>query len=166
MNKQISDELLDQQIKQLTKEMEPERDLWRGVEKAIATLPQQQEKKSTVLPMAWAASIVVAILVSWLSFLPEQVTGQDSELSIAQVMQSDFEKQKQLVLASFGQPKLSELPTDLQKQLDELSSARAAISKALSDDPQNSELLNLLRWAQKQEIDLLKQLYTPQWQTI
>ena len=30
----------------------------------------------------------------------------------------------------------------------------------------NSDLLNLLRWTQQQELDLLKQLYSPQWQSI
>ena len=54
----------------------------------------------------------------------------------------------------------------MQKQFKELSSARVAINKALKDDPNNSDLLNLLRWTQQQELDLLQQVYSPQWQTI
>ena len=38
--------------------------------------------------------------------------------------------------------------------------------KALLNDVNNSDLLNLLRWTQKQELELIKQLYSPQWQSI
>jgi hypothetical protein len=54
----------------------------------------------------------------------------------------------------------------MQTELVKLSSAQKTISKALADDPNNSDLLNLLRWTQQQELDLLKQLYSPQWQSI
>jgi len=70
------------------------------------------------------------------------------------------------MLVSFGQPKLSALPLEMQKQLAQLLSARQAIEKALVDDPNSSDLLNILRWTQKQELELIKQLYSPQWQTI
>ncbi len=165
MKNLISDQSLEQQIAQLPKEMEPKRDLWRGIEKAIAMTPQQPTKKTQLLPVAWAASILVAVVVSWLSFTPQQLTTPVT-LTIAATLQQEFEQQKQLMLTSFGSPKLSELPQEMQQQLTELSSARNTISKALASDPENKELLNLLRWTQQQEIQLLKQLYTPQWQTI
>ena len=41
-----------------------------------------------------------------------------------------------------------------------------AIYQALENDPNNSELLNLLRWTQDQELALIEQVYSPQWQTI
>ena len=117
------------------------------------------------VPTAWAASVLAAVLLTWVTFGPESFNNSLS-VDLASVMQSDFEKQKRFMLTSFGQPKLSELSDDMQKQLKELSSARSAINSALKNDPENSELLNLLRWTQKQELDLLKQLYSPQWQTI
>ncbi|GLX78063.1 hypothetical protein tinsulaeT_14030 [Thalassotalea insulae] len=165
MKKVISDQSLEQQVAQLPKEMEPKRDLWRGIEKAIALTPQQAEKRSSVVSMAWAASIVVAVLVSWLSLSPQQGNVPES-ITIVSTLEKDFEQQKQVMLTNFGQPELSELPKEMQEQLNELSSARSAISNALANDPDNKELLNLLRWTQQQEIQLLKQLYTPQWQTI
>lgn len=193
MNNLISEQRLNDKVEQLPKEMEPKRDLWSGIEKAIATTPQLAETatpteprrdlwsgiesaiattpqqtvpaKAKVIPMAWAASVVAAVLLSWFTFSPQGANTQ-VPVNLASIMNEDFEAQKQLVLTSFGQPELKKLPQEMQNQLSELSSAREAIANALENDPTNGDLLNLLRWTQKQEIDLLKQLYSPQWQTI
>ncbi|MDG1750936.1 MAG: hypothetical protein P8I03_04645 [Thalassotalea sp.] len=171
MNKLISEQSLDEQVANLPKEMSPKRDLWQGIEKAIAVSPQlssekkQLQKKAPIVPMAWAASVVAAVLLTWFSFSP-QLSIAPSNINLASVMKKDFEQQKQLMLTSFGQPELQQLSKEMQQQLEELSSARSAIDKALENDPDNSELLNLLRWTQKQELELIKQLYSPQWQTI
>jgi len=166
MNKLISEQSLQEQTVQLNKELEPKRDLWLGIEKALATTAQQPvQQKTNVLPMAWAASVVAAVLLSWFSFSPQNDLNQTPD-NLALMMQQDFEAQKKVVLTTFGQPELKKLPQDMQDQLKELSSARVAIDKALINDPNNSELLNLLHWTQQQEIELLKQLYSPTWQTI
>jgi hypothetical protein len=81
-------------------------------------------------------------------------------------MQENFQQTKQTMLVSFGQPKLSELPQEIQTELTKLSSALKTIEKALLEDPSNNDLLNLLRWTQKQELDFLTQLYSPKWQSI
>ena len=52
------------------------------------------------------------------------------------------------------------------KQFKQLTSAQLTIRKALESEPNNIDLLNLLRWTQQQEIDLLNKLYSPQWQSI
>ncbi len=167
MSKLISEQALQEQLDKLPKELTPKRELWSGIEKAIAINSQQPEQnKQHFVPMAWAASVVAAVLLTWLSFSPSSSNQSLYSLDLVSAMKQDFEQQKQVVLTSFGQPQLSKLPPEMQAQLEELSSARAAIDKALQNDPNNSELLNLLRWTQKQEIELLKQLYSPQWQTI
>ncbi len=167
-NKAISEHELDDKLAQMPNEMTPKRDLWSGIERAIATTEQQKSissRKNIVIPTAWAASVLAAVLLTWVTLGPQGVNNPLSA-NLASVMQSDFEKQKQLMLTSFGQPALNNLSEDMQTQLKELSSARTAINSALKNDPENSELLNLLRWTQKQELDLLKQIYSPQWQTI
>jgi len=168
MNKVISEQKLEQEIEQLAKEVQPRRDLWLGIERAIALAPQNnrlqditgshnpnenKRKSNAFIPTAWAASVVGAV-------------DSQSSINLASSMQNSFEQQKQFVLASFGQPELKQLPIEMQAQLSGLANARKAIGTALVNDPNNSELLNLLRWTQKQELDLLKQLYSPQWQTI
>lgn len=171
MNKLTAEQSLEEQVAKLPKEMSPKRDLWVGIEKAIAVseqLPADNTKrmnKPQLIPMAWAASVVAAVLLTWFSFSP-QINNTPNNINLASVMKKDFEQQKQLMLTSFGQPELQQLSKEMQQQLEELSSARGAIDKALENDPNNSELLNLLRWTQKQELELIQQLYSPQWQTI
>lgn len=167
MNKLISEQDLQKELTKLPDEMSPQRELWSGIERAIQAQSQESShnNKKLVVPLSWAASVVAAVLITWITLAP-QYTNQAPSLNLAAVMQQDFDQQKQMMLVSFGQPKITDLPTEMQQELTKLSSAQATIKKALEADPNNSDLLNLLRWTQKQELDLLKQLYSPQWQTI
>ncbi|MDO6426183.1 hypothetical protein Q4489_04125 [Thalassotalea sp. 1_MG-2023] len=164
MKKPLTDSELQTQVAQLPKERTPERDLWPGIEKAIAQQSSNTSKRQSFYPVAWAASIVVAVVVSWLSLTP--VTDVTEQQSLAKIMKQDFEQQKQLMLTSLGQPDLTQLSSTMKTQLIELQEAQLAIQKALAKDENNGDLLNLLRWTQKQELDLIKKLYSPQWQTI
>ena len=170
MSKLISEQALQHEIAKLPEEMTPERDLWSGIERAIQNKSQQatvnnESKQNVFIPAAWAASLVAAVLVTWLSFSPGQ-TGQSPQVDLVAAMQQNFQQEKQTMLVSFGQPKIKDLPMAMQDELTKLTSAQVTIEKALVDDPNNGDLLNLLRWTQQQELDLLKQLYSPQWQSI
>lgn len=167
-NKHITDQELDQHITQLSTEMTPDRDLWIGVERAITRQEQVQVAKVSAkgqIHLAWAASFVAAILLTWGVLYPQEQSKQ-TPLSLASMMEKNFEQNKKLILTSYGQEKPKTLSAEMQKQFKELSSARAAINKALKAEPNNSDLLNLLRWTQQQELDLLQKIYSPQWQTI
>ena len=187
MNKQISDQRLTSLVNELPKGMQPQRDLWSGIERAIQGKSQQDSsinKKATVLPMAWAASIIAAVLVAWISFTPNKSTlsplltasnegsTQLNTKVIVSSMQANFQQQKQAMLVSYGEPDMTDLPTNMQNQLVELAQARKTIEKALEDDVNNADLLNLLRFTQQQELNLLQQLYpymnnkNAQWQRI
>lgn len=160
--------LLDK-VAKLPQEISPDRDLWQGIERAITTVSSEKQSSNIVsftakAPLAWAATIVVAILFSWMNFTPQQTL--ESKTDIAAAMQQSFEQQKQLMLVSLGQPDIDKLSTDMQAQFTQLSSAQVAIKKALENDPDNASLLNLLRWTQQQELNLLNQLYRPKWQSI
>lgn len=169
-NKIASEQRLQEALAELPTDMSPDRDLWSGIERAIAADVHQATAKKVIkasvfTPVTWAASVVAAVLVTWYSFNINQVE-QMPTVNLVANMERDFNQQKRVMLVNLGSPKVSELPVDIQKELTKLSSAQKAISKALANDPNNSDLLNLLRWTQKQELDLLQQLYSPQWQTI
>jgi hypothetical protein len=178
MNKLLSEQDLQKSVAELPDEMTPHRDLWAGIERAIQTKEQDKlsidsSNKKTFIPTAWAASLVAAVLVTWISFSPQlsdktvNMAQQDnSPLHLVKAMQENFKQTKQTMLVSFGQPEMSALPKEIQEELIKLSSAQATIEKALTEDPSNNDLLNLLRWTQKQELDLLTQLYSPKWQSI
>lgn len=194
-NEQITDQVLAGKVANLANELSPQRDLWAGIERAIQDKPQQlaerepadASQKVPFIPVAWAASIVAAVLVTWLSLSPsvEQskaliVNNNDVPLStepfandqLVTIIQDDFSQQKQAMLVSFGQPDLKQLPAKMQVQLAQLAQARLTIEKALQSDNNNVDLLNLLRFTQQQELNLLQQLLpymgsnAVKWQTI
>lgn len=186
MNKQVSDKTLASHVDKLPKEMEPQRDLWSGIERAIQNKEQHgaiTSSKNKVVPMAWAASFIAAVLVAWVSFSPTNQTtaplmaSNEANLNTAtgqlvSSMRASFQQQKQAMEVSYGQPDMTKLPVNMRTQLEELAKARETIEKALSNDENNVDLLNLLRFTQQQELNLLQQLYPYmnneiiQWQTI
>jgi hypothetical protein len=177
MNKLLSEQNLQKEVAALPDEMTPQRDLWAGIERAIQVrkqdAPSDSPTKKVFMPTAWAASLVAAVLVTWVSFSPnfssepiDMAQQKNSPLNLVRAMQENFQQTKQTMLVSFGQPKVSELPKEIQAELTKLSSALKTIEKALLADPSNNDLLNLLRWTQKQELDFLAQLYSPKWQSI
>ncbi|WP_232769258.1 hypothetical protein [Colwellia sp. Bg11-28] len=174
LNNKISDKTLAEQVATLPVEMTPERDLWSGIERAINHKRQEvaaENQGNLFMPSAWAASIALVMLVSWFTFSPsineesEPVLVKTQEKNgvtqgqLVNFMQQNFKKQKQTLLASYGQPTVDKLPAAMQQELIQLSDARASIRKALLTDENNTDLLNLLDFTQQQELKLLQQLY-------
>lgn len=165
---QLSDKALNEKISALPKEMTPERDLWQGIERAITSQQLEPEHKKPVkVHLALAASVLLSIVLSWkLLYQPNIQPIEIAELTIAEQLEQDFQQQKRLVLTSFGQQDLTSVPADMKVQLDELAAAQNSIKKALESDPNNIELVKLLRWAQSQELALIEAAYAPKWQQI
>ena len=174
LNNKISDKTLAEQVATLPVEMTPERDLWSGIERAINHKSQEvaaENQGNLFMPSAWAASIALVMLVSWFTFSPSineesapvlvktQEKNGVTQGQLVNFMQQNFKKQKQTLLASYGQPTVDKLPAAMQQELIQLSDARASIRKALLTDENNTDLLNLLDFTQQQELKLLQQLY-------
>ncbi len=184
MTNQVSDQDLQQKIASLPKELKPERDLWAGIERATQHKKQQVAEQGKVFaPTAWAASIVTAVLVTWFTLSPNETndvivkqpnTAKSSPSGtpiiesdkLVTFMQDNFQQQRKAMLVNFGQPKLEQLPDEMQQQFQQLALARKSIKKALLADENNIDLLNLLDFTQQQELNLLQQLYSPQLQSI
>ncbi|GAW94611.1 MULTISPECIES: hypothetical protein [Colwellia] len=173
-DKVLADKALAEQVAKLPDEMTPDRDLWPGIERAINAKRQQKpaDKHSNIfIPSAWAASMAMVMLMSWFTFSPEtnektvptlvKIPKQASPASaqLVNFMQQNFIQQKQILLASYGQPMVDRLPAAMQQELTQLAEARASIRKALLVDENNNDLLNLLDFTQQQELKLLQQLY-------
>jgi len=165
---QLSDKALNEKLNALPKEMSPERDLWQGIERAItAQQVQPSDKKPVKMHLALAASVLLSVVLSWqLLYQPDVNIVEIAKLSVVEQLEEDFQQQKLLVLTSFGQQDLSKVPTDLKLQLDELAAAQESIKKALESDPNNIDLVKLLRWTQSQELALIETAYAPRWQQI
>ncbi len=160
----MTDAELQKQIDNLQSEIKPSRDLWPGIEHALEHQRQTAEKPKSIKPYAFAASLALAMLLTWkVDFNKSEVVAKVSAID---TLTEQYDQHKQTMLVSFGRPDLTALPIDMQKQFADLQAARESLLTALKDDPENANLLNLLQWTQQQELNLLEQIYTPKWQTI
>lgn len=157
---QISEAVLQQHINNLSADITPSRDLWQGIERAIHVKPKTSGSFIYLkAPMAWAASILVAVLLSWYSFTPTaRINTNEAEGLLVQIQQQ-FNQQKQMLLVSYGDVTGQNFSPAMQVQLAQLVSARESIVKALMKDNSNSDLLNLLQFTQQQELNLMQRLY-------
>ena len=131
-NSKSVDKLADR-LAELPEELTPNRDLWPGIEKAIAVTPQDNVSTSRkpIVPVAWAASVALAAVLTWGVIAPVEQAGQLTA-DIVSVMEYDFNEQKSVMLAIFGQPNLSSLPTDMQAQLASLEKAMMTAARTIS----------------------------------
>ncbi len=157
MSKQDFDSFLNQQLEQSRDELAPQRDLWPGIEKALA-----QPKKEAARPVAaWSAiaACTVAALVG-IRLYTAAPQGQDP----LQAMNRYFEQQKQGLLVQYqSQPALTD---NWQQQLAELEVAEKAIKQALENEPENPALLKMLAQIYQQQLDLINKVHQPAWQQI
>lgn len=153
---------LDKLIAKAPKELEPERDLWQGIEFALDD-NKQTTHKSSKNQVIWglAASFMLVGFIAFLSFESgKQVSGSN----LVQQLSEQHVKQKDALLVSLkGQVALTQ---NWQQQLQELDEAAIAIKKALVNEPNNVALLKMLKQVHQQQIALIERVHTPAWQKI
>lgn len=170
MSKQNFDAALAQKLSELEKSKMPERDLWQGIELALANEPAPNQiphetPKKTVSTRIFAVAATFAFigLFSWFSMnQPEQGVIGGQELVAA--LSDQHREQKDALLVRFrDQPALTQ---NWEQQLDELDDAAAAIKSALKEEPNNIALLKMLQNVHQQQIDLIERVHAPKWQQI
>ena len=180
MSKQQFDSLLEQQVAEFPKQKLPERDLWQGIEHALADAPapntfvaEQQsepvEPKSNVVaikdwlnPVSLAASFAFIGMFSW--FVMQQQPQPTLGAELVAALSAQHEEQKNELLVKFdGQQAHTQ---NWQQQLTELDDAAAAIKTALEQDPDNVALLKMLQNVHQQQIDLIERVHAPKWRQI
>ena len=160
---------LKQQLGGLQKEQMPERDLWQGIEIALANEPAPNEIKEEQpaaqgQPKLWAVAAAVGFVgvLSWYGMNQPQTALTQEDLVAA--LSSQHEAQKDELLVQFeGQPALTQ---NWEQQLKELDEAADAIKAALKQDPNNVALLKMLQNVHQQQIDLIERVHAPKWQQI
>ena len=161
---------LSEQLSELKKEQLPERDLWQGIEIALANEPAPNDikdappVKTSQQPklVAVAAAVAFVGVFSWFG-MNQPESGMSKEDLVA-VLSSQHEQQKNELLVKFeGQPALT---ANWQQQLTELDEAADAIKAALEQDPNNVALLKMLQNVHQQQIDLIERVHAPKWRQI
>jgi hypothetical protein len=164
---EVTDLSLARQIKSLDREMQPERDLWLGIERQIQDFPQ---KRKLTLPSDWmpygiAASLLVAFSALMLNIiqLDKPDSGYVSTDQSFDRMQSEYVQIRNPMVQKFWEVNkdLDEsVLNDLYRNLDILEQARRDIEAQVRENPENRRLVEMLMSIHEQELDLLKQDYS------
>ena len=161
------DDKLAQHISEISKEKQPERDLWRGIELGI-TSQQDDASSSTVTAKQWMAIAASVCLVTVLWFAAPFAFKADESRSdgyaLIDAMSMQQQQQVNSLLASYEST--TALTEDWQEQLKELDDAADVIKAALKDDPDNSALIKMLHHVYQQQIALIERVHAPKWQQI
>nr|WP_283622649.1 hypothetical protein [Alteromonas macleodii] len=161
------DDKLAQHISEISKEKQPERDLWRGIELGI-TSQQDDASSSTVTSKQWMAIAASVCLVTVLWFAAPFAFKADESRSdgyaLIDAMSMQQQQQVNSLLASYEST--TALTEDWQEQLKELDDAADVIKAALKDDPDNSALIKMLHHVYQQQIALIERVHAPKWQQI
>jgi len=169
MNKQLNDaqldKLLDDKVAQLSPAMQPQKDLWKGIDLAIEGKEQRSATKPAKQYWATAAAVCLVAILGW-QLKPVNQNNTPKLVSLPQQMTQEFEQQKSLLLTSYQgtQP----LTDNWQQQLAELDKAARVVRDALAQDPNNQQLLFMLQGVYQQQLELINKTHRkePQWQQI
>ena len=155
------EQVLQEKLDALPREIQPQRDLWPGIDLALENQTHHANK-----PVLWAgiaASIAVFGLVGLLSLnTVTSPTLKPIELDqMVSGMSAQHEKQKQFLLTSYEQqPALTD---NWRDQLKELDSAATVIKTALEEDPGDTNLIKLLQQVYQQQIKLIQSVHQSRW---
>jgi hypothetical protein len=153
---------LQDAIDHMPRDQMPARDLWPGIAHAINTPDRTDWQRHAAI----AASIVLIFGIS-LYFItwqgPDPLRNGRIEEYIG-VLQYEHQQNKQALLVQYRdqQP----FYPDWEVQMRDLEQAEQVIFQALRDDPENLELLKILRQVQAKEIELLDAAFAPRLNSI
>lgn len=156
-SKPESARLLDDLMRQLPREATPARDLWPGIDHAINSAPV----RAIYRPYALAASVLV-VLGSSMYFgwsQPGLRTSNPAIDAYISELRTTHRLSKEAVLVEFSQQQA--WYPDWEDQLHELEQAENVIYDALRNDPDNRELLGILRGVQEKQLKLIDAVFKP-----
>jgi len=168
---EMEDDLL-RRARALPDEVEPGRDLWPGIESALAA-PQSRPRPRLRIPLALAA----VLLAGFSSLVTLTLSGAFEEPStdplLAEqlllgrfgpryVMGTDF-AQTRLELIQAAEQQLAALSPEAREaltvNLEKIEQALTEINEALNDDPHNELLLHLLLSTYTDELRMLQDIH-------
>ena len=152
-------------LRDMERETEPERDLWPGIERRIAVIPLGQNAwLQRLMISAVAASFIMAsaslLLVLGRSAAPNSA-GVELQQSVVQMEREFLHLRNPMIkIINESVPDLDEKTLLLVfKNFEIIENARKEIELALLSNPEDLQLLQMLRRLRQQEIDLLDATY-------
>ena len=161
MSKTIFEQSLTEQLAEVNKEPQPDRDLWAGIELALSSDMSDSSHAVVGKKMYLVAAMFAMFgLIGWLAInqMPVSLTGDDLVTSLSE---QHLEQKNALLVRFQDQPSLTQ---NWQDQLTELDAAADAIKMALENEPNNMALLKMLQSVHQQQINLIERVHSPKWQ--
>lgn len=150
---------LQQMIDALPREVTPARNLWPGIDQAI-----NSDAHASHFSRRWALAACITLMVGLsLYFGLRQPVPALPDLALEDYisgLQNEHQRSKQAILVEFQQQQA--LYPQWQDQLHELEQAENVVYDALRRDPDNRELLNILRDVQAKQLKLIDAVFAPQ----
>ncbi len=159
----ISDLELARMVRDLEPEMQPDRDLWVGVERRIQDHPQKSVRDQQFwMPYAVAASLVFAVSALVLNIVQLQRPGPTGEAQLTGLgeIQQEYLQVRNPMVERFTQVNSAldeETRNDLYENLEILDRARRDLEYQVQANPENTRLREMLIRIHEQELELLKQ---------
>lgn len=160
---------LAREVRHLDKEMQPDRDLWAGIERRIEAHPQPKKAE----PVAWmrygmAASVLMAFSALVLTVADisgnlggtETVAFQNDATATLDTLQVEYRKTREPLVERFTDTNRNLAPETLEelyRNIEIMAEARRDIEDQVRKDPTNPRLVEMLMRVHEQELELLKQ---------
>ena len=149
------------------REIQPERDLWQGIERAIVAHPQKARTDWTgrFVPMGVAASLVIATAALVLAVVhPGQSTSPTNAFrQPISTLQDGYINATSPAVQRFTRTNRDLDPAtldDLYRNFEIMENARRDIERQLKETPNDQRLLEMRSRIREQELALLRQNYT------
>lgn len=155
-------ERVQQALQPLPRELLPQRDLWPGIAHAIQAPAPAPWYRHTAL----AASLLLMLSLSVYYGASQPVQPLPNSLieEFLGTLQNEHELSKQTLLVRYqGQEAYA---PDWELQLQQLEQAEDVIFQALRDDPDNLELVKILRQVQDKQLKLIEAVFDPRLSSI
>lgn len=161
--------MLARQVRELDREIQPNRDLWAGIERKIESYPQAKKTERSMpwMGLGMAASVLMAFSAMVLSVMGFQNNPDQSLVAFEQTggntletMQVEYLKTRDPLVQQFTENNRNlgpETLEELYRNIEIMAEARRSIESQVRKDPTNRRLVEQLMRIHEQELALLKQ---------
>lgn len=158
---------LAREIRGLDREIMPQRDLWKAIERNIADYPQRKQfsLKRDWMPYGVAASLIIAITALVVNVVGIEQKGSTllaADYAIDSI-DSGYMKVRNPMVDQFRETnKNLDQATldDLYRNIEIMAKARKDIETQVRANPENTKLVEMLMRVHERELELLKQDYS------
>ncbi|GAB2999535.1 hypothetical protein [Psychrosphaera aestuarii] len=162
MNQSDNNQLLDEALQALPNELTPKRDLWAGIEQAVAKTQQDSQKLRSASYLNWKNIAAAFVPIAFLAGVyMNSMTPIENDLPWLKPISSSFEMQKQLLMKRVdGQSLVNQ---KWQDSLKDLELAEKSLIKALKTQPEDPALMKMLTHVYQQQLEIIAKSHQPKY---